>query len=78
MSATLSPESIKAAQDEYERLRPTIEKKFPGQFIVIDPISKEYFTAAKLATALAAALAKYPGRQFYSTKIGGSAVVFNR
>lgn len=73
--AGLSPGLIRQAQDVYERLRPTIEKKFQGQFIAIDPISKEYFIAPGLAGALTQAMAKLPGREFYTTKIGAASAI---
>ena len=66
----MSPKQIVAAQEEYERLRPTIEKKYPNQFIAIDPISFEYFIDPISAGALKKAHDKYPGRNFYVIRIG--------
>lgn len=78
MVAGLSSQAIRAAIEEYERLRPTVERKYPGQYIVIDPISKDYFIGQRLAEALRTAMGKYPDRQFYSMKIGSqSAIVFS-
>ncbi|TFH47220.1 MAG: hypothetical protein E4G94_00610 [ANME-2 cluster archaeon] len=66
----MSPRDIVAAQEEYELLRPTIEKKYPNQFIAIDPISKEYFIDPVSAGALKKAHDKHPGRDFYVMRIG--------
>lgn len=54
----------------YETLRPTLEIKFPNQYVTIDPVSKEYFIDAAMGQALAKAQARFPGREFYTTKIG--------
>lgn len=75
MTQTLSPRQIAEAKETYERIKFTVEKKYPGQFIVIDPISKEYFINVKLAGALRTAQDRYPGRAFYSGKIGSENVI---
>ena len=54
----------------YETIRPTIELKFPNQYVAIDPISKEYFIDPGFGKALAKAQARFPGREFYSVQIG--------
>jgi len=66
----LSPKQIAAADEQYQRLRPTVEAKYPGQFIVIDPLSKEYWIAPFLAEAFRMAKNTYPERLFYSFKVG--------
>jgi len=66
----LSPKQIAAADEQYQRLKPTVETKYPGQFIVIDPISKEYWINPFLADAFRMAKNAYPERLFYSYKIG--------
>jgi len=66
----MSPKQIAIAQEEYERLRFTLEKKYPNQYIAIDPISKEYFIDKISAVAFKKATQKYPGRDFYIIKIG--------
>lgn len=66
----MSPKEMSAAQEEYEQLRPTIEKKYPNQYIVIDPISKEYFIDLTSAAALRKANNAFPNRNFYTFKIG--------
>ena len=77
MICNLSKTQIVEAVSVYERLKPTIEKKFLGQFIVIDPISKEYFIAPRLADAIRNAKTKFPDRCFYQIKIGSqSALTF--
>ena len=54
----------------YERIRPTIELKFPDQYVVIDPISKEYFIDPSMGLAIAKAQARFPNREFYTNRIG--------
>lgn len=66
----MSPRQIALAKEEYERLRPTVEKKYPNQYIAIDPISKEYFMDPVSAVALKKAADRFPGRDFYITRIG--------
>lgn len=66
----MRPEQIATAKKEYERLRPTLETKYPDQYVAIDPISKEYFIDPVSAIALKKASDKYPGRDFYTIRIG--------
>lgn len=68
--SNMSPSQIALAKEEYERLRPTVEKRYPNQYIAIDPISKEYFIDPVSAVALKKASDKYPGRDFYTIRIG--------
>lgn len=70
MDLTISPKQIAEAKEQYARLKPTIEVKYPGQFIVIDPISKEYWISHILADAFRMAKNQFPDRLFYSFKIG--------
>lgn len=70
MDLSLSPAQIAEADEQYQRLKPTVEAKYPGQFIVIDPHSKEYWVAPFLAEAFRMAKTAFPERLFYSFKIG--------
>jgi len=71
LEVTMSTQStISAGKKVYEIIRPSISVKFPDQYAVIDPISKEYFIDAALGKALAKAHARFPGRDFYSVQIG--------
>lgn len=54
----------------YETIRPSIELKFPNQFVAIDPVSKEYFIDPSMGQALAKAQARFPNRDFYTVQIG--------
>ncbi len=54
----------------YETIRPTLELRFPGQYVAIDPVSKEYFIDPAIGRALAKAQTRFPDRQFYTTQIG--------
>lgn len=62
--------TIEEGKKVYETIRPTIEVRFPGQYITIDPASKEYFIDPHMATAMSKAQARFPGRAFYTTQIG--------
>lgn len=78
MIKALGQDLISQAKEIYERLKPTIEKKNWGEYIVIDPISKEYFISPRLADAMRTAKNRYPDRQFFSERIGfKSAVSFS-
>jgi len=70
MICNLSQTQIAEAVSVYERLRFQIEKKNFGEFIVIEPTSKEYFIHKNLATAIRNAKTKYPDKCFYQIKIG--------
>lgn len=54
----------------YETISPTLELRFPGQYVAIDPISKEYFIDPAIGQSLAKAQARFPNRSFYTTQIG--------
>ncbi len=54
----------------YETIRPTIELKFPNQYVTIDPVSKEYFIDPSMGRALAKAQSRFPNRDFYTVQIG--------
>lgn len=62
--------TIDEGKKVYETIRPVIETKFPGQYVAIDPISKEYFIDTAIGRALAKAQARFPDRSFYTTQIG--------
>ncbi len=68
----MRPEQIATATEQFERLRPTLITKYPNQFVVIDPISKEYFIDPVSSVALKKATNKFPGRDFLVVKIGSS------
>lgn len=70
MAQTLSSSQLEEAQRIYQQLRFQFEKKYPGQYIAIDPISKEYFINPRLGAALQAASGRFPDRTFYTHKIG--------
>ena len=73
----MRPETIAIAMEQYERLRPSLITKYPGQYIVIDPISKEYFIDPVSSVALKKAHDMFPGRNFLTLKIGpGTAFSF--
>ena len=60
---------IQKAQEEYERLLPGLYR-YRGQYVAIEPISKEYFIAISVTEALLKGRARYPGREFFLLKIG--------
>lgn len=70
MPVGLSSGLMAAGKQQYEILKPTIEKKYFGQYIVIEPISHEYFISSRLSGALREAKNKFPSREFYSIRIG--------
>lgn len=78
MATQFSTKFMEKAEEIYSRLAPTIEKKYPGQFIVIHPFSSQYHIAPKLRDALKAALEMHPDGNFVNKKIGSpSAFVFS-
>ena len=54
----------------YAELQATIETAYPAQYIAIEPHSGEYYIAQTLGNAITKGKAKYPNRQFYTTRIG--------
>lgn len=54
----------------YATIKPSLELKYPNQYVTIDIVSKEYFIDPAMGTALAKAQARYPSRDFYTTRIG--------
>lgn len=70
MPVGLSPGLMAKGKEQYETLKPSIEKRYYGQYIVIEPISHEYFISPRLATALRDAKDRFPDREFYSARIG--------
>ncbi len=70
MTVGLSPGLMANGKAQYDILKPAIEKKYYGQYIVIEPISHEYFISPRLADALREAKNKFPDREFYSARIG--------
>lgn len=62
--------NIDEGKKVYETIRPAIEVRFPGQYVSIDPISKEYFIDPAIGQSLAKAQARFPDRSFYTTQIG--------
>ena len=75
MDLNISGKMVAAADEQYQQLKPTIEAKYPGQFIVIDPISKEYWIAPFLADAFRMGKNEFPDRLFYSYKIGSESTM---
>lgn len=61
---------IDGGKEVYSRIRPTLELKFPNQYVTIDPISKEYWIDPSLGISLAKAQSRFPGREFYTTQVG--------
>ena len=70
MAISLSPNLVSRGKQIYTQLQYTIETKYPGQYIAIDPISSEYFISTRLADALRMAKDKFPDRTFYTVRIG--------
>jgi len=66
---------IRRGKEVYEKIRATLELKYPDQYVSIDPISKEYFIADTLGASLANAHAKFPEREFYTVRIGHDTVM---
>jgi len=54
----------------YGELESMLVATSPGQYVAIEPVSKEYFIDKSMGGAIAKAKAKYPARTFYSTAIG--------
>jgi len=54
----------------YSELESMLITMSPGQYVAIEPVSKEYFVDKSMGGAIAKAKAKYPSRTFYSTAIG--------
>ncbi|MFH1769089.1 MAG: hypothetical protein ABH833_00285 [Parcubacteria group bacterium] len=75
MTVGLSPGLMVKGKEQYDILKPTIEKKYYGQYIVIEHISHEYFINPRLADALREAKNKFPDREFYSARIGFDIVI---
>jgi len=72
MTIGLSESAISIANAEYSTLRYTLEKKFPGHFVVIDPYSKAYFTGLTLGEAMRTAKDAKPDSEFVCFKIGST------
>lgn len=70
MDLNISHKQVAAANEQYAILEPTLIVKYPGQYVVIDPISKEYFISPILADAFRQGKNSFPDRLFYSFKIG--------
>ena len=67
---TTAQQVISEGKAEYELIRPSLELKYPNQYVTIDPISKEYFIDPSMGRALAKAQARFPNRDFYTVQIG--------
>ena len=63
-------EILGKGEEIYKRLLPQILPHYRGQYICIEPTSKEYWIDKSLLSALKEAKAKYPKIIFYSVKIG--------
>lgn len=62
--------TIEEGKKVYNMIGPDLERRYPNQYVTIDPVSKEYFIDPHMGTAMAKAQARFPGREFYTTKIG--------
>lgn len=79
MSVGFSSSLIAKGKAQYDILLPSIQKQHFGHYIVIEPISHEYFINSQLAVALRTAKNKFPDREFYSAKIGSeTAITFSQ
>ena len=63
-------EVLKKGEEIYAKLLPQILSHYRGQYICIEPTSREYWIDESLLPALKKAKAKYPKNIFYSVKIG--------
>lgn len=69
----LDPEQVsKKGEELYKnKLKPILEPKENGKFVVIDIISEDYFLGNTISEAINNAKEKYPdGRLFHTIKIG--------
>jgi hypothetical protein len=62
-------ELAKRGKELYEYFLPSLYR-FSGQYVAIEPQSKEYFIAPTISEAIAKAKARFPDREFYVAKIG--------
>uniref|UniRef100_A0A6M3X6X6 DUF5678 domain-containing protein n=1 Tax=viral metagenome TaxID=1070528 RepID=A0A6M3X6X6_9ZZZZ len=65
----LSKSAIATAEEEFNKLRYILQKKFPNHYVVIDPYSKAYFTGPTLGEAMRTAKNKYPEKEFVCFKL---------
>jgi len=63
-------ELLKKGHDIYKRLLPQLLPHYHGQYICIEPTSREYWIDKSLLSALKKAKEKFPQNIFYSVKIG--------
>lgn len=75
MLSGLSVRAIATANEEYDRLRFELEKKYPNHFVAIDPYSKQYFIGYTLAEAMRKGKDALPNNEFYGIKIGSDAAL---
>jgi hypothetical protein len=54
----------------YDELESMLLTTSPGQYVTIEPVSREHFVAKTMGDAIAKAKAKYPHRTFYTTAVG--------
>ena len=54
----------------YKELEQMLMATAPGQYVAIEPTSKEYFIARSMGDAIMKGKLAYPHRQFYATAIG--------
>ncbi len=57
------------------RLKTTLERSNPDDFVAIEPVSGEYFVGATLSEAIGAARRAHPHRLAYVLRIGHRAAV---
>ena len=65
----MQTELSKEGKELYDYLLPSLVR-YSGQFVAIEPRSKEYWIAPTLAEALRKAKDAYPSREFFVAKIG--------
>lgn len=58
----------------YGKLRPRLEKKFPGKVVAIEVESQDYFVGDNVKKARQQADAKHPGKLLFYTRIGGGPI----
>lgn len=62
--------TINEGKRVYETIRPSLELKFPNQFVTIETGSKEYFIEKTIGKALSKAKSRFPNGDFYTIQIG--------
>ena len=67
----LRPEELaRLGEARYEEIRERVEKEHPGEVILIEVESGDYFIAPTLSEAFEEAKRKHPDKAFYIKRIG--------